>query len=122
MDTYERLKDEFSEFISQDDLSYYFYIHDEEGVFTYISPEVSEILGYTQDEFREFYMNHVTANDLNREMIRYTQQALKGIQQEPYKVEVYDKEYHTHLLFVYERPVFENDEVVGIEGVAKLLN
>ena len=38
------------------------------------------------------------------------------------KVEVYDKEYQTHFLYVYERPIFKNEQVVGIEGVAKLLN
>lgn len=122
MDTEKRLKDAFKEFISQDDLPYYFYIHDRDGVFTYLSPNVTDLLGFTVQEFKDFYLNYATANPLNKEMIRYTQQALKGIQQEPYKVEVYDKEYQTHFLYVYERPIFKNEQVVGIEGVAKLLN
>lgn len=122
MDTEKRLENEFKEFISQDGSPYYLYIHDKNGVFTYVSPNVTELLGFEVQDFKDFYLSHATANPLNKEMIRYTQQALKGIQQEPYKVEVYDKEYKTHLLCVYERPVFKDEKIVGIEGVAKLLN
>ncbi len=122
MDTEQLLKDEFKEFIIKDDLPYYFYVHDTNGVFTYISPNVTDLLGFTVQEFKDFYLNHATANPLNKEMIRYTQEALKGIQQEPYKVEVYDKEYQTHFLYIYEKPVYKNGEVIGVEGVAKLLN
>jgi len=122
MDTQKRLQDEFKEFTCKDDLPYYFYIHDADGVFTYVSPNVTDLLGFTVKEFQEFYLRHATANPLNKEMIRYTQQALKGVQQEPYKVEVYDKEYQTHFLYIYEKPVIKDEKVVGIEGVAKLLN
>ena len=122
MDTKKQLEDEFKEFISENNLPYYFYIHDKDGIFTYLSKNVTELLGYSVQEFKDFYLNHETANSLNKEMIRYTQECLKGIQQEPYKVEVYDKEYLTHYLYVYEKPVFEDGEVIGIKGVAKLLS
>jgi PAS domain S-box-containing protein len=122
MDTEKRLEDEFREFISRDDLPYYLYIHDRDGVFTYVSANVTDLLGFTVEEFKDFYLNHATANPLNKEMIRYTQQALKGIQQKPYKVEVYDKEYNPHMLYIYERPVSKDEKIIGVEGVAKLLN
>ena len=122
MDTVKLLRNEFTEFICEDDLPYYFYVHDADGVFTYISPNVTDLLGFTVQEFKDFYLNHATANPINKEMIRYTQQALKGIQQEPYKVEVYDKEYQTHYLYVYEKPVFKDEKVIAVEGVAKLLS
>jgi len=122
MDTRKRLEDEFNEFISQDNFPYYFYIHDAEGVFTYVSPDIIDVLGYTPDEFNNFYMNCATANPLNKEMIKYTHRALNGIQQDPYMVEVYDKEYNTHYLNIYEKPVFEDGKVVAVEGVAKLLS
>ncbi len=122
MDTKKRLEEAFMEFIQEDDLPFYTYVHDREGVFTYISPEVTDILGYSVDEFKEFYLNYATGNPLNKEMIKHTQECLKGLQQAPYKVEVYDKEYNTHYLKIYERPVFEGEKVVAIEGVAKLLS
>ena len=122
MTTQEQLTSKFQDFIEKDDSPYYFYIHDTEGVFTYISPHMTELLGFSIDEFKSFYLNHATGNPINKEMIRYTQQCLKGNIQEPYKVEVYDKDYKTHTLCVSERPVYEGEKIVGIEGVAKVLN
>ena len=122
MNTEEQLESEFKDFISNDDFPYYFYIHDSDGVFTFISDGITPMLGFTPEEFKSFYMNHVTANLLNREMIKYTQKCLQGIQQEPYKVEVYDKDYTPHYLYVFEKPVFEEGKVVAVRGVAKLLN
>ncbi len=122
MDTKERLETIFKEFIQKDDLPFYTYIHDIDGVFTFISPEVTDLLGYGPDEFHEFYLNFATGNPLNKEMIRYTQKCLKGIQQPPYMVEVYDKEYNSHYLNIYERPVFKDGKVVAVEGIAKLLS
>jgi len=122
MNTKQRLEHEFKEFIQEDELPFYTYIHDRDGLFTYISPEVTDLLGYSVDEFKEFYLNYATGNPLNKEMIKYTQECLKGFQQAPYKVEVYDKAYNTHYLKIYEKPVFENGEVVAVEGVAKLLS
>ncbi len=122
MDTKERLEEAFKEFIREDNLPFYTYVHDRDGVFTYISPDITDILGYSVDEFKEFYLNYATGNPLNKEMIKYTQECLKGFQQPPYKVEVYDKEFNTHYLKIYERPVFEGEKVVGVEGVAKLLS
>jgi len=122
MDTHKTLEKEFSEFITKDDLPYYFYIHDTEGVFTYVSHEVTSLLGFDIETFKSFYMDHVTANPLNKEVIKYTLKSLQGIQQAPYKVEIYDVDYKAHYQLVYEKPVFEGKNIVGVKGVAKLLN
>ena len=122
MSIIKELESEFQEFISKDDLPYYFYMHDTDGVFTFISDGITPILGFTPEEFKSFYMSHVTGNPINIETIKYTEKCLQGIQQEPYKVEVYDKDYTSHYLYVFEKPVFENGEVVSVKGVAKLLN
>ncbi len=122
MQTQLRLEEKFKDFISQDGSPYYFYIHDTNGVFTYISETVFDILGFTPDEFKKFYLECVTGNPINKEMIRYTNECLKGIQQDPYEVEVYDKDYNTHRLYVYETPVIQDGKVIAVEGIAKLLN
>ena len=122
MKTQERLENKFKDFINEDSLPYYFYSHDKEGVFTYISPQMTDLLGFSIEDFKSFYLSHATANPLNKEMIRYTRQCLKGIVQDPYLVEVYDKDYKVHLLRVFEMPVYEEEEIVGLEGVAKLLS
>jgi len=122
MSTEEQFELEFKDFIPKDNSPYYFYMHDTDGVFTYISDGITEILGFTPEEFKSFYMNHLTANPLNKEVIKYTQKCLQGFQQKPYKVEVYDKGYTAHYLYVFEKPVIEKGSIVAVQGVAKLLS
>ncbi|KAJ8135590.1 hypothetical protein OY671_011197, partial [Metschnikowia pulcherrima] len=71
---------------------YYVYSHDVRGVFTYLSPSVTKMLGYTQAEFRKHYSRFSTANPINAEVERYTESSSKGIHQKPYSVEVLHKD------------------------------
>lgn len=122
MGTEERLSIFFKDFIEQDEHPYYFYIHDAEGKMTYISPNITELLGLSSDEFKNDYISYSTANPLNKEMIKYTMRALNGEEQEAYHVEMYDSDYVPHLLLIKEKPLFEGEKIVGIQGVAKLIN
>ncbi len=122
MTTDERLFTLFQEFIQKDTLPYYFYIHDQAGRLTYISENITHLLGLSSEEFKADYMSYATANPINKEMIKYTNRALAGEEQGPYTVEMYDKDYKPHTLLIKERPLFDGNIVVGIEGVAKLLS
>ncbi len=122
MTTDERLSILFKEFIEQDNSPYYFYTHDKDGNITYISDNITRLLGLSSQEFKSDYMSYATASPLNKEMIRYTYRALQGKEQEPYKIEVYDKSYIKHILLIKEKPMFEGDRIVGLQGVAKLLS
>jgi PAS domain S-box-containing protein len=122
MKTDEYLYTLFKEFIEQDEHPYYFYTHDKDGNITYISENITHLLGLSSDEFKADYMSYATASPLNKEMIRYTYRALQGKEQEAYKIEIYDKDFHPHTLLIKEKPVFEGEKVVGIQGVAKLLS
>jgi PAS domain S-box-containing protein len=112
----------FKEFIEQDDHPYYFYTHDKDGNVTYISENITQLLGLSSDEFKRDYMSYATANPLNKEMIRYTYRALQGKEQEAYKIEIYDKDFIPHTLLIKEKPMFEGKAIVGLQGVAKLLS
>lgn len=118
----ERLFLLFKEFIEQDEYPYYFYMHDKDGNITYISENITHLLGLSSEEFKADYMSYATASPLNKEMIRYTYRALNGQEQEAYQIEVYDKDYLPHILLIKEKPIFEGEEVVGLQGVAKLLS
>lgn len=122
MQTEKRLYELFKEFIEQDDLPYYFYIHDPEGRLLYISENITSLLGLSSEEFKSDYMSYATASPLNKEMIKYTMRALNGQEQEPYQVEMYDKDYIAHLLLIKEKPLFAAGKIIGIQGVAKLLS
>ncbi len=98
---------------------YFFYTHDTQGVFTYISPSIENVLGYTQKEFLVHCTTFMTDHPLNRAVERYTERSLQGVKQPPYEVEIYHKDGSRHRLEVSEEPIFDkNDTVVAVEGIA----
>ena len=122
MTTEERLELEFKDYLSYKKLLHFFYIHDTNGVFTYVSANITDLLGFNPEEFEKDYMTHLTANPINKNVIKQTQNALKGLQKEPYQLEIYDADFVPHTLEVNEKPIFENNKVVAVEGVAILLS
>jgi ActR/RegA family two-component response regulator len=51
---------------------YLFYRHDTNGVFTYVSPSVTDMLGYSQQEALSHYTGFISDNPANKEMVRHT--------------------------------------------------
>jgi diguanylate cyclase (GGDEF)-like protein/PAS domain S-box-containing protein len=99
---------------------YFFYAHDTNGIFVYLSDSLEEILGYTREEFSQHYSTYLTEDEINKNVSYYTEEALKGNQQKPYVISVYRKNRSVCYLEVTEFPVFNADgEVIEIEGIAK---
>jgi PAS domain S-box-containing protein len=98
---------------------YFFYIHNTQGIMTYVSPSVHDMVGYTQDEFLTHYSAYLTDNPINREVVEKTNLALQGLKQEPYLIEIYAKSGYPLWLEVSESPVIDrNGRVVALEGIA----
>ena len=98
---------------------YFFYQHDTDGVFVYVSPSIANVLGYTPDEYRVHYAGTLTASPANQEAVRRTEQSIRGIQQPPYEVEVLHKDGTVRWLEVLESPLFAADGRVAIvDGIA----
>lgn len=98
---------------------YFFYIHNTEGIMTYVSPSVQDMVGYTQDEFLTHYSAYLTDNPINREVFEKTNLVLQGLKQQPYLVEIFDKSGCPFWLEVSEYPVFDQQgKVVAVEGIA----
>jgi PAS domain S-box-containing protein len=98
---------------------HFIYIHDINGVFTYLSPSIKNILGYTPQEFMTHYTQYLTPNPVNREVVRHTELSIKGIKQPSYEVEIYCKDGYTRWLEVNEVPVFDaNGSVLAVQGIA----
>lgn len=72
--------------------NHFFYSHDTKGMFTYISPSITKILGYSPGEFLTHYSEYMTDNPMNKEVIRHTGLSISGIKQPPYEVELYHKD------------------------------
>ena len=99
---------------------YFFYTHDTEGIFTYISHSITGILGYTQDEFLKHYKTYLTNDPMNKEAHLCTGKSIAGEQQAPYTLSIYHKNCSARYLEVTETPLFdEKNEVIGVEGIAR---
>ena len=100
--------------------NYFFYSHNTEGIFTYISTSITNILGYTPKEFLTHYAEYMTGDPINTEVVHHRELSTKGIKQPPYKVEIYHKNGSIRTLKVQEVPVFDNqNKVISVEGIAE---
>ena len=99
---------------------YFFYTHDAEGVFTYISDSIKDILGYSTNEFLTHYEEYLTDDPINKEAIKYTNLSLEGKAQEPYELSIYHKDKSIRYLEVTEFPILNKDgNVEFIDGIAR---
>ena len=98
---------------------YFFYSHDINGVFNYISPSIINILGYSQKEFLAHYTEYLTDDPINDEVVKHSNLSIQGIQQPAYEVEIYHKDGSIKRLEVVEVPIFSAEaQVTAVEGIA----
>jgi PAS domain S-box-containing protein len=99
---------------------YFFYRHDINGIFTYVSPSVTDMLGYLPQEIASHYSRYLTENPINREVAHYTDLNLRGIQQAPYLLELLHKDGSARWLEVSEYPARDQSgNIIAIEGIAR---
>lgn len=97
----------------------FLYRHDTNGIMTYVSPSITDILGYPSDEFLGHYDDYLTDHPLNKKVVELTENSLRGEIQPPYELQIFHKNGAVKWLSVSERPVFsDNGSVLGIEGIA----
>ncbi len=98
---------------------YFFYSHGTDGVFTYASPSITNILGYSQEDFCTHFSEYLTKSPINERVLMHTNLSIQGKSQPAYEVEIFDKQGHLHRLEVSEVPVFDNyGKVTAVEGIA----
>lgn len=97
------------------------YRHNTEGQFTYLSPSVQQITGYTIEEWQNLhYTDPLTDNPINQQVVIHTERTLQtGQESPPYLVEILHKNGQKVMLEIKERPYFEDHRVAGIVGVAR---
>jgi len=99
---------------------YFIYSHGVDGVFTYVSPSITTVLGYSQDEFLTHYSDHLTDSPINAAVVAHTDASIRGEKAPPYEVEIFHRDGSVRLLEVVETPVRDAQEaVIAIEGIAK---
>jgi PAS domain S-box-containing protein len=98
---------------------YFFYSHDPNGVFFYVSPSITQVLGYTPDEFQTHYTEFLVDNPINEKAMAHTANSIAGQHQPPYEVEIRHKNGSVHRLEVAEYPFKnKNGRVLAVEGIA----
>lgn len=112
--------DAYRRFVERLELRHFFYRHGTDGVFTYLSPSITNVLGYSPPEFEKHYTSYLTDHPINSEVVRRTDLSIQGIQQPPYFVEIKHKDGSIRMLEVSEYPVrAASGEVVAVEGIAQ---
>ena len=98
---------------------FFFYVHDAEGIFIYISPSVKSITGRSMEEWMAHYTTYLTDNLINEKVVEYSERTLRGeASRINYSAEIEHADGRRILLDLYERPIIKDGKVVGIQGVA----
>jgi len=97
---------------------YFFYTNDANGTISYISPSVTEMMGWTPDEMLGPYQPFITDHPVNAEIGPRTEAGLRGEKQPPYLLQARHKDGSTRWIEMSETPVFDEfGRVTGLEGI-----
>jgi diguanylate cyclase (GGDEF)-like protein/PAS domain S-box-containing protein len=97
---------------------YFFYQRDYEGIFTYISPSLTNILGYTADEFMAHYHDYLTDNPINLKIDEHFKSCTQCQHNPPYQLEIYSAQKDIHWLEVTDTPIYdEYSKCIGVDGI-----
>jgi len=118
----ELLTEDFSQFfnIFEKVFKFYFFARNKSGALIYISPKVTEVLGYDPGEFQKNWRKYLTEHLSNKEMIlrsEFPQYSGKHIK--PYNVEIKSKSGEHIWLDIHETPILDAaGNVVKYHGLA----
>jgi len=94
-----------------------FYSHTADHILTYLSPQVNQILGCSQEEAMINWTKFATDNPINDIGFNYTVKAIEtGEQQPPYELELIHKSGRKVMVEVREAPLVKNGKTVSIVG------
>jgi len=94
-----------------------FYSHTPDNVLTYISPQVTNILGYTQEEVMDKWMKLTSDNPINEIGLEHTVNVIKTGKPSPvYNLELLHKDGHKVWVEVHETPVVEDGKTTAVVG------
>lgn len=94
-----------------------FFSHSPDHVITYFSPQVQNVLGYTQEEAMKKWTEFTSDNPINEEGFRLTEKAIETGEVQPlYELELVHKSGRKVWVEVREAPIVENGKTVQIVG------
>jgi PAS domain S-box-containing protein len=98
-----------------------FYMHDNEGILVYVSPQSQDIFGVTPEKMLTHWTTFVSDNPMNKEGIKLTEKALKtGKTQPPYLIEFNHARGHKFIAEIAESPLLDDHgKVLGMTGALR---
>ncbi|MDH4319352.1 MAG: PAS domain S-box protein, partial [Desulfobulbaceae bacterium] len=118
-DALHQSREQYRSLVENLENTYFFYSYNPNGMLTYLSPSITKILGYSQQEFMGNYHAYLTDNQANQSLAAHMAISLRGEKQPPYLLELLHKDGMRKWLEIYENPIMgEGGEVVAVEGLA----
>lgn len=97
---------------------YFFYQQDKDGIFTYVSPAVTSVLGYSPDEFMANFHAYLTDDAINHPIkTQKDNDTPLGLSTTHYELEIIDAKKSIHWLEIIDSPVYdEYGNCIGVDG------
>ncbi len=119
-DSFSSTKEKYQRIIDYLKTEFFFYTYNANNNFSYVSPSVENLLGYSPKVFSQTFKKIWTSNPLNDEAAKRSDLIRKGNHQLPFQLEVYHQNGSTCQLIVSETPVLDaNGEVIAVEGIVR---
>jgi PAS domain S-box-containing protein len=94
-----------------------FYSHTPDHILTYVSPQIKDVLGYTQEEVMDKWMNLTSDNPINELGFKHTVNAIKTGKPSPiYNLELLHKNGKKKWMEISEAPVVRDGKTISIVG------
>jgi PAS domain S-box-containing protein len=94
------------------------YHRDCEGRMTYVSSNVTNLLGYSETDFMLNFHKYLTDNPVNLQLDEQMESTIQGRPSETYDIELYDAGQGVHWLRVTDTPIYNGQgHCIGIDGV-----
>lgn len=115
----QKSEDKFRRVIQGLQKTHFFYSQDTLGNFTYLSPSVTNVLGYHEEEFLTHYTQYLTDNLINKKAVLRAEMKVQGSKQMPYEIEIFHKNGSIRQLQVTETPILDkHGKIIAVEGLA----
>ena len=96
------------------------YTYDLKGNFTYLSPSVTTILGYSREECMTHFTEYMTDHPANAEAISRTKLSMRGEQQPAYEAQLFHKNGERRWFEIVETPLRRPDgAIMGVHGIGR---
>ncbi|MBL1264707.1 diguanylate cyclase domain-containing protein [Methylomicrobium sp. RS1] len=106
----------FRNLIENQSKNYFFFQCDKKSKITYVSPSVTQMLGYRPDDFIAGFQHYITDNPENLSINNLFELNRQGIPCAPFALEVYDSGNERHWLEITSEPVYDEfGNCIGID-------